>query len=352
MRRFLHVIAAVSFLAFSLSLAHAAGDVELAYTPSAVAVKTGEEFTVDVMVKNPNGISLISARAWLQYDSSLLEGVSVDTKESAFTLSAPGEDGFDAAQGYVMIGRSNITGGSKEPEAKLATVRFRVKTQGAVVATLKPYDYQITELGHTSVNIIEQGFPVNVLSKEPETLLIGLNGAVAGQNGSTGSGAQPVEVTPAPAGIGGAPTLPPLSLLRPTGLKVNTGAGYVDLKWDSAREASRVGYNLYYGKTSGQYSRRRTVGDVNGYRLDGLNTGETYYFAVTAYDAFNRESDYSNEVGIIVGEPLSSTSPFEGVFERLLARVPVQPQNGPLTWWALGVALISSAAFLAKRQQA
>jgi len=123
------------------------------------------------------------------------------------------------------------------------------------------------------------------------------------------------------------------NLQRPQNLRVNTGPGYVDLKWDFSDEPDLVGYNIYYGKTSGMYTRRRTVGRVNQYRLDGLHNGEVYYFAVTAYDSQFRESDYSDEVAIIINEPLSSTSPFDEILASLLARIPLQPQNGPLVGW-------------------
>ena len=125
------------------------------------------------------------------------------------------------------------------------------------------------------------------------------------------------------------------SLQRPVNLRVDTGSGYADLKWDSSDETELAGYNLYYGKTSGQYTRRRIVGNLNRYRLDSLNNNEAYYFAVTAYDSLNRESDYSNEVAIIINEPLSSTSPFKEMLDSMLARLPQQPQNGPLTGWLI-----------------
>ena len=124
-------------------------------------------------------------------------------------------------------------------------------------------------------------------------------------------------------------------LTRPMNLRVNTGSGYAELKWDMAKEDERAGYYLYYGKTSGQYTRQRNIGDVGRYKLDGLNNNETYYFAISAYDALNRETDYSDEVGVIINQPLSTTSPFEEMLEGLLARIPAQPQNGPLTWWIL-----------------
>jgi fibronectin type 3 domain-containing protein len=37
------------------------------------------------------------------------------------------------------------------------------------------------------------------------------------------------------------------------------------------------------------------VGNITSYRITGLTTGRTYFFAVTAVDASGRESDLSEE---------------------------------------------------------
>jgi fibronectin type 3 domain-containing protein len=37
------------------------------------------------------------------------------------------------------------------------------------------------------------------------------------------------------------------------------------------------------------------VGNTTSYRITGLTTGRTYFFAVTAVDASGRESDLSEE---------------------------------------------------------
>jgi hypothetical protein len=302
-------------------------DSALELKSSVTQANVGDEFDVEIVVKNPGLQSIISVRSWLNYDMNALEGVSITTDDSPFTLSAPGEDEFDA-EGHAKIGRSNISGGFKDLEDTVAIVRFKVKTPNSVTTTISPYDYQVTELGHTSVNIIDQGFPVNILSEEPNEIQIELN------PGAT----TPTEPTVTPIDIGGAGFA---NLQRPQNLKAATGPGYVDLKWDLSDEAELMGYNIYYGKTSGQYTRVRTVGKINRYRIDGLINNEAYYFALTAYDQLNRESDYSDEVGIIVNQPLSSTSPFEDILAMMLARLPEQPQNGPLLGW-----LVFSAAGL------
>jgi hypothetical protein len=80
---------------------------------------------------------------------------------------------------------------------------------------------------------------------------------------------------------------------------------------DSARTAAHALYrcyagNLYYGSTSGSYIARIDVGTATTSTITGLMSGQTYYFAVTAYDRTdNVESPFSNEVSVT----LSSVQP-------------------------------------------
>lgn len=334
MKNKLYHIIALALIMATYSLTSAQGEAELSLKTDVTQAAQNQEFDVDIMLKNPSAEAIISVRSWLEYDSNLLQALSIDTQNTPFTLAAPGEDEIDAANGQVKIGRSNITGGATDAETKVATVRFRVIGANAANTALRFYDYQISELGHTSVNIIDGGFPLNVLSKEPEAIQIQLNPGVVTTPPVIEIPETPVETTipptiETPVNVGGNAN----QLLRPDQLKANTGEGFIDLVWNAPVDANRVGFNLYYGQTSGQYSRRRTLGNVNSYRLDGLTNGETYYLAVTAYDVFNQESEYSNEVGIIVNQPLSSTHPFEGLLQAVHARIPYQPQNGPLVGW-------------------
>lgn len=345
-KRKIAIIALVLILMFtgnSLTYAQSAGST-IEFRPSVTQANTGDEFDVDIYVQNPDVQNIISVRSWLSYDSSVLEGVSITTSESLFGLSAPGEDEFSPSDGHVKIGRSNISGGVSDSEAIVAKVRFKVKTTTNMTTEISSHDYQVTELGHTSVNIIEGGFPVNILSQEPDSISIHLN------SGSTASTSvlppSTTEVVVPVDNIGGSIA----SLERPKNLKANTGSTYVDLKWDLGTESDLMGYNIFYGKTSGTYTRLKTVPKVNSYRIDGLNNNEAYYFAITAYDKLNRQSDYSNEVGIIVNSPLSSTAPFEDISSSLLATIPSQTESGPLVGWVLfsAVGLGGTIAFRRK----
>jgi hypothetical protein len=63
-----------------------------------------------------------------------------------------------------------------------------------------------------------------------------------------------------------------------------------------------VGHLVYYGTRPGSYASSADAGSTPGpsatvsYTLRDLSRGQTYYIAVTAYDRYRNESDFSNEV--------------------------------------------------------
>ncbi|MCK5511035.1 IPT/TIG domain-containing protein [Candidatus Parcubacteria bacterium] len=79
----------------------------------------------------------------------------------------------------------------------------------------------------------------------------------------------------------------------PVNFNAIPGDGQVALSWDETESA--VGYKLYYGISSGVYGGSEDVGDDTSIILSGLTNGSVYYFAVTAYDEYGNESNYSLE---------------------------------------------------------
>ena len=93
-------------------------------------------------------------------------------------------------------------------------------------------------------------------------------------------------------------------------LRATTDGTSVFLAWDALQSSTLKAYNIYYGTTSGQYIQRKTIaGDQNTLTIRNLPAGTTYYFAVRAVSAGDEESAFSQEVGITVGDPSSSTAP-------------------------------------------
>ncbi|MFO7889272.1 MAG: fibronectin type III domain-containing protein [bacterium] len=79
-------------------------------------------------------------------------------------------------------------------------------------------------------------------------------------------------------------------------LKWDAATGSVVISWNSNTEADLAGYKVYYGTESGNYSKVENAGNTELYSISNLVAGQTYYFAVTAYDESGNESDFSTEV--------------------------------------------------------
>ena len=74
------------------------------------------------------------------------------------------------------------------------------------------------------------------------------------------------------------------------------GDSRVDIYWNPNRESDVAGYNVYYSYSySGKYT---LIGSTrNDYFVDnGAVNGDTYYYAITAYDYNGNESDLSKDV--------------------------------------------------------
>jgi hypothetical protein len=68
------------------------------------------------------------------------------------------------------------------------------------------------------------------------------------------------------------------------------------LTWDPNTESDLNGYKLYVGTISRTYGAPVDLGNVTTFEVINLQRGQTFYFAITAYDTSGNESLYSNEV--------------------------------------------------------
>jgi hypothetical protein len=122
----------------------------------------------------------------------------------------------------------------------------------------------------------------------------------------------------------------------------------VSLQWLPNPDPSVAGYNVYYGGASRNYTNVTSAGNFTNAIIDGLVEGKTYYFAVTAYDGFGGESDYSGETVYIVPGFLTLT-PGATPGDPLHISFPVAPahwyelqvsgdlQNWSTVWQVVGV---------------
>lgn len=70
----------------------------------------------------------------------------------------------------------------------------------------------------------------------------------------------------------------------------------VTLSWDPSPSPQTVGYHVYYGTASRNYTSMVDAGAATRTVLAGLMPGMTYYLAVTAYDVSGLESEFSDEI--------------------------------------------------------
>ncbi|MEJ2629158.1 MAG: fibronectin type III domain-containing protein, partial [bacterium] len=83
-------------------------------------------------------------------------------------------------------------------------------------------------------------------------------------------------------------------------LQWDATTGSVIVSWTANSEPDLAGYKVYYGMESKNYSQFVNAGNTTIYSIGTLTAGQTYYFAVTAYDESGNESDWSTEVSFEV----------------------------------------------------
>ena len=77
------------------------------------------------------------------------------------------------------------------------------------------------------------------------------------------------------------------------------GTGNATLSWTLNSEPDLAGYKIYVGTAAGLYSYPGSpfvVGLTGSYTVTGLPVGQTYFFAISAFDSSGNESGLSSEV--------------------------------------------------------
>jgi hypothetical protein len=92
-------------------------------------------------------------------------------------------------------------------------------------------------------------------------------------------------------------------------------AAQVTLAWNDPNNtpAQISGYNLYYWQPTWEIPESVDVGKQGTYTVSGLEVGQTYHFAVTAYEASGDESAFSNEVSATIPSPDPEPDPTPGI---------------------------------------
>jgi fibronectin type 3 domain-containing protein len=110
-------------------------------------------------------------------------------------------------------------------------------------------------------------------------------------------------------------------------------AASIGVSWNANTEPDLAGYKIYCGDQSRTYGSGIDVGRVTSYQVSNVESGRTYYVAVTAYDSSGNESGYSAEASVNI--PLVDMTPPTGT---------IQINGGSATSSSRGVALTLAAA--------
>ncbi|HEY1787170.1 MAG TPA: Ig-like domain-containing protein, partial [Verrucomicrobiae bacterium] len=81
----------------------------------------------------------------------------------------------------------------------------------------------------------------------------------------------------------------------------------VTLNWSASSSPNIVGYDIYYGGASGNYTNMISVGNVTTLTIPGLLVGVTYYFAATTVNSSGLQSGYSSQTSY-TPPPISTTN--------------------------------------------
>lgn len=103
------------------------------------------------------------------------------------------------------------------------------------------------------------------------------------------------------------------------------GAQNVSLAWNSPGNSSVAGYFLYCGSEAGVYTNRINIGNNTSASISGLQEGQTYHFAVSAYSSTGIESPLSSDLTYITPGAIKLLSPMN--FSSVNLEFPVAPNH-------------------------
>jgi len=95
-----------------------------------------------------------------------------------------------------------------------------------------------------------------------------------------------------------------LAVMLSTGAAASTVS--VTLAWDPSPDPSVVGYKVYYGTASENYSSSVLITNGTSVQITGLVVGTTYYFSATTLNNAGLESGFSGELTYRAVAPASA----------------------------------------------
>lgn len=305
----------------------------------------GQTLDLDVILGNPTQEAIRSIRLWLSYDAETLEGTTLMIAPF-FPNVVAGQADFVPLSGYAKIAASAEPGKElREPVMTVARLAFAVKSTRASATPLSFYDQRSGTEGHTFVTTAaapEQ----NLLASPLGTLLVRFAvSAPAPSPAATRPSSTPPTASAHPEAPPPESSAPSQSfgLIQVQNVRIGTRDQNLYVTWDPLSHPKLQGYNVYYGTLQGRYLQRRSVSVASrGAVIRDLPTGKTYYTAIRGVDDENRETAFSAEVSVEIGNPGTSSSPIVGELESIAevspdAVAPVNPVAATVRPLAEGV---------------
>ena len=335
-------------------------------------LSVGDTLDMDILEQNVRKLSVGKIRAWLTYDPTILEGTSV-VPSTSYPIVTPGEQEFDAENGYVKVEVQPGNGTNTGALAPVAQVTFTIKSIPEGGTTVIGFYDASGEEPHTAVYDSSET-PANILSKnlgslsvrinteqiatvdpvtEEETIqpmeedIVAQDSAPSDESASSSSKAEEdppsdnSDATPPdpPAEVEQPVVVPPsksehpaaeefsssseaatepmtvssettFSLLQVQNVRVTSVDGSLYVAWDLLAAPGLQGYYVYYGTDTGRYIQRRGVASAErSTAIYGLPDGTPYYVAVRGVKESGEETAFSTEVAVTIGDARTSTSP-------------------------------------------
>lgn len=83
----------------------------------------------------------------------------------------------------------------------------------------------------------------------------------------------------------------------------------IGIAWNSSGNSSTAGYYLYCGSQAGIYTNRIDIGNTTTASISGLQEGQTYHFAVSAYNSMGIEGPLSGDLSYITPGAIKLLAP-------------------------------------------
>jgi hypothetical protein len=186
---------AIAFASIGISPAHAAGAATLSLSPANVSVKTGDNFSLTLVV-NPSGESLDTARANLSWDASKLEALAFDLGSQFPNLSPL--NNINNTSGTLSYGGFKF-GTSVTASGTFGTVTFRALKSGTATVSVTS-DSRLISDGIEKINS-------SVFGKSTVTVA----GTEVTSKAADLIGDKPISTTPVPAPTPAATTTPTIT---------------------------------------------------------------------------------------------------------------------------------------------